>query len=374
MPAHGFGVSFAGEALGGGDFGELEPGMTGEEMHQTLPDDAEDAGAKFLAGKVGGAAMERSCPFLLFDRTAHQSGRADARAASLRVKGVANPDDHFGFRGERQNFRVKNFCACGSKGVGFVVAQLVQEPGFGGFVRVGGIDTVHVSPDDEFFGVHDVSDDSSRKIGTVATEGSDAAVGRGADETGDDGDDAVLEQREKDGAAALARLFEVRLGVAEIVAGQDKVRGRDGHGGDSGFFQRGGEKARTEAFSKGGEAIEELGIGSDAALRRDFVKQISAEKLEFAANAEIVVGLELQIVQDFEVKLQQASHFAAGVSESCAGESVGDGKKMIGDALHGRDDDRDLGAGQSATDQTCGVEHALRAEQRAATKLEGHDI
>ena len=36
MPADGFGVTFAGRALGGGNFGELKPGMSGKKFHQAL--------------------------------------------------------------------------------------------------------------------------------------------------------------------------------------------------------------------------------------------------------------------------------------------------------------------------------------------------
>src|SRR6266849_6854173 len=40
MPANGFGVGFAAGTLGGGDFGEVEPGMIAEHLNQALADDA----------------------------------------------------------------------------------------------------------------------------------------------------------------------------------------------------------------------------------------------------------------------------------------------------------------------------------------------
>jgi len=52
MPVNGFGVRFAGGTLGGGDFGELKPGMIREEMNEALADHAggaEDAGANLLS-------------------------------------------------------------------------------------------------------------------------------------------------------------------------------------------------------------------------------------------------------------------------------------------------------------------------------------
>jgi hypothetical protein len=43
MPANGVSVAFAGGALGGGDLGELEPGMIGQELHEVLADEARGA-------------------------------------------------------------------------------------------------------------------------------------------------------------------------------------------------------------------------------------------------------------------------------------------------------------------------------------------
>ena len=67
----------------------------------------------------------------------------------------------------------------------------------------------------------------------------------------------------KNVAAALLGLFQMRLGVAEGVAGQDKIRGGNGNRGNAGAFERGGKEASAEAFAEGCEAVEELGIGGD---------------------------------------------------------------------------------------------------------------
>jgi hypothetical protein len=79
-------------------------------------------------------------------------------------------------------------------------------------------------------------------------------------------------------------------------------------------------------------------------------------------------------VKHVEVKVQDELGFAAAVREFAIGKSARDGKKMIGDALHRRDDDSDLGGGCGAADETRGVEHPRRTEQRAAAKFEGDDI
>src|ERR1700747_912026 len=110
--------------------------------------------------------------------------RRDARTAGLRIKGVAHPNDHAGFRRKRKDLGVKNFCAGGSESVSFVVAEFMEKACFGGFAGIGGEDAVHVGPDDQLARVHDMSDESTGKIGTVAAESGDAAIGSGADKAG----------------------------------------------------------------------------------------------------------------------------------------------------------------------------------------------
>lgn len=122
--------------------------------------------------------------------------RTDARAARLRIEGIANPDDHFGFGGKRQNFSMKDFRAAGGEGAGFVVAELMQKARFGGFSGIGGVDAVDVGPNDELVGINDMRDNSAGEIGAVAAKRGDAAVGSGADKAGDHRDNAGFEERE----------------------------------------------------------------------------------------------------------------------------------------------------------------------------------
>ena len=82
----------------------------------------------------------------------------------------------------------------------------------------------------------------------------------------------------------------------------------------------------------------------------------------------------MQIAQDIEVERQEVFDFAACLSEISIGESVSDGKKMIGDTLHGGNDDGYLRDGRGAADKTRGVEHALRTEERTTAKFEGDDV
>jgi uncharacterized phage protein gp47/JayE len=88
---------------------------------------------------------------------------------------------------------MKDFGSTCGEGVRVVVAEFMQKLRFDGFVGVGAVNAIDVGPDDQFGGVDNVSDDGSGKIGAVATEGGDAAVGCGPDETGHDGHEAIFE-------------------------------------------------------------------------------------------------------------------------------------------------------------------------------------
>jgi hypothetical protein len=47
---------------------------------------------------------------------------------------------------------------------------------------------------------------------------------------------------------------------------------------------------------------------------------------------------------------------------------------MIGDAFHGGNHHRDTDLLRGCSDKGRGMKHAVRAEERAATKLEGHNV
>jgi len=172
----------------------------------------------------------------------------------------------------------------------------------------------------------------------------------------------------------LFTFFEMRLRVAKGVAGQDEIRGCDGHCRNAGNFQRGGEEPGAEAFAKRGEAIEELGAGGDATVDRNFVKKVASQELQFAAHAKVMVLAELQIVKHIKVKKQDELGCAAGMRELAIGESTSNRKEMIGDALHRGDDHDDAGCPRGGANKTCSMEHAARTEKRTAAELEGDDV
>ena len=184
---------------------------------------------------------------------------------------------------------MENFRAARGEGMGFVVAELVEKPRLGGFVRIRGVDTVDVGPNDELIGVHDVGDDGPGKIGAVAAERGDPAVGSCADEAGNDRNDTGFEKRKKNAAAALFAFFEMGLGVAESVAGQHETRRGDGDGGDAGLFESGGKEPGAETFAKGGQTIEKLGTSSNGVVNRNLMKKVAAQKLQLATDAEVRV-------------------------------------------------------------------------------------
>ncbi len=269
---------------------------------------------------------------------------------------------------------MKNFGAAGGKGAGLIITEFMKKPGFGGFVGIGGVDAVDIGPNDELVGVHHVGDDGPGKIGTVATERGDAAIGSCADETGNDWNNAGFKERKKNLPAALFGLFKMRLGVAESVAGQDEIRGSDRHRRYAGFFERSGEEPGAETFAKGGEAIEEFGAGSNGAVSWNFMKKVASQELQLAADAEAFLVAELQIVKHIEVKIQNQLGFVAGMRELAARESASNGKEMVGDALHGGDDHGDIGCLRRGANEACGMEHAVSTEKRTAAKLESDDV
>jgi hypothetical protein len=190
---------------------------------------------------------------------------------------------------------MKDFGSAGCESVGFIIAQVVEKFSFDRIVRIRGVNTVDIGPDDEFFRVHDVRDDGAGKIGTVAAERGDAAIGSGANETGDDGDEASFQKRKKNVAAAFSGFFEMRLGIAERVARKYEIGRGNRNGGDSGFFESSGKETSAETLAEGSETVGEFRGDNNEALRRDFVEEIATEKLEAAADTIVLLFAELKI-------------------------------------------------------------------------------
>jgi hypothetical protein len=268
---------------------------------------------------------------------------------------------------------MKDVGTAGGEGMSFIIAQVVEESGCGRIARVGSVNTVHIGPDDEFFGIEDVRDDGARVVGTVTAEGGDAAVGSGADEAGDHGNEAGVKQRVKRGTTALSGLLKVRLGFEERVAGEHKVGRSDRNGRDARFFERGGKEARAETLAEGRQAIGKLGAGRNAAERRNFVEKVAAEKLQTTADAVMLFVRETEILKHIGMKEHEPLRIVAGAGKFPIGESADDGKKAVGNALHGRDNHDHMRRVCGGADETCGVKHALGTEKRGTAELEGND-
>jgi hypothetical protein len=239
--------------------------------------------------------------------------------------------------------------------VRFIIAQVVEKFGFDGVMWIGSINTVHIGPDDELFGIDHVGNDGAGKIGAISAERGDAAVGGGADEAGDDRDEASIEKREEDVAAAFFSLLQIRFGVAERVAGEYEIGRGNGNGGDTGFLESGGEETGAEALAKGSETIGEFRGGNDPPLERHFVEKIAAEKLEAAADAVVLLFAKLKILQRIEVEMDYAFGFIARVGQLAIGKRARDGEQAVRDALHGGDHDDDAGILGSHADEAGSV-------------------
>ncbi len=259
--------------------------------------------------------------------------------------------------------RVEDLRAAGCQGVRLVVAEIVKEPGLHGFVGIRGVNAVDVGPDHEFVGVQDVRDDGTGKIGAVAAERGDAAVGSGADETGDHGNNGSGEQRDQQVAATALGLFQVRLGVAERVAGQNEFGRCDGNSGDAGALECGGKQARAEAFAERRQPVEQLWSGCYVFVRRDFVKQVAAERIEPVGDAVVRVGIEGEFAKNIMVQTEQDFGIGTRALIFAFGEKLRDGEEAIGYALHRGDDYDNVRAASDRLHQPRGVQHALSTEQ-----------
>src|SRR5260370_4812788 len=105
--------------------------------------------------------------------------------------------------------------------MGVLVTEVVQEPRLRGLDRIGGVDTVHVSPNHQLIRVHYVSDDGPGKIGTVAPQSSDASIRGSPDESRNHRYDAIAQQGQQNFSATLPGLLQMRLGILKCIASQD---------------------------------------------------------------------------------------------------------------------------------------------------------
>lgn len=168
----------------------------------------------------------------------------------------------------------------------FAIGDFRNGAGGGHQARIGGEQAIDVGPDDDFAGVECGADDGGGVIGTAATESGERAIGGGANETGDDRNDAALQKRKKTSLTASAGEFHAGIGSAMIGIGDDEFGGLDGFARSTAFGESGCEKRSGHAFAKTGNGI--------ASARRDFAEQESAvaeaiaflqELLERADNA-----------------------------------------------------------------------------------------
>src|ERR1700730_9502980 len=172
---------------------------------------------------------------------------------------------------------------------------------------------------------------------------------------------------------ALLGLLELRLGFAESVASQNEIGRGDGNRGNAGVFKSGGEQARGKAFAERRKPIEELGTGGDVTLGRNLVQEIATERIKLTGNAIVVFALERQVAKNIVVKTENRLRFRTSAVIFAVRKGLRDGQKTIRHAFHGGDHDDDLRRFRNRTGPARGMEHALRAEQRASTKFTRDD-
>jgi hypothetical protein len=98
-------------------------------------------------------------------------------------------------------------------------------------------------------------------------------------------------------------------------------------------------------------------------VNRNFVKKIASQELQLASDTKAIVFTEAQIVKHIEVQIEDELGFAACMREFAICESASNGQKMIGNALHGGNDDSNTGVLRGGVNEARGMEHALRSEK-----------
>jgi hypothetical protein len=103
------------------------------------------------------------------------------------------------------------------------------------------------------------------------------------------------------------------------------------------------------------------------------VKQVAAQRIKLVGNAVVGFDIEREFAKNIVVKTEQGFGIGPRALISTFGKKLRDGEKAIGHALHRGDDHDDVGATRHRPHQFGSAQHALCAEQRGATELEGND-
>src|SRR5258708_33654086 len=118
-----------------------------------------------------------------------------------------------------------------------------------------GVDAGHIGPDDQFAGIDHVSDKRARKIRAVSAKSGHTTIAGGADKSSDDGNQAMIEKREKKFAAAASCLLHVWPSTAKRVAGQNKFGRIERNGAQAVFCESGGEQWLAKTLAVGRQPI-----------------------------------------------------------------------------------------------------------------------
>jgi hypothetical protein len=238
-------------------------------------------------------------------------------------------------------------------------------------VRIGGVDAVHVGPNDKLVGVDHVRNQRAGKVRTVPAERRDTAIASRTDESGYHGNEAVIEERKKNLTSATARFVNLRASIAERVASQNKFRGADGNGGHARLLKSRSKEAGAESLAVRCETILQRGATSGARLRfrRRIVQQVLAEELKCARNAIVLLRFQTEIAKHFHVELKNALGVAPGIGSASGFKRARDPQQTIGNPLHRRNNNDDVRARSRFADDSGSMEHALCAEKRAPAKL-----
>src|SRR5208283_465762 len=134
-----------------------------------------------------------------------------------------------------KRFRVENLRPEISQLGGLAIGDLRDRTGFRHQPWIGGQETRHVAPDNDFVGIESRAEYGCRIIGPTATERSKYTFFACTDEASHHRHDASLQERSYTGLAARAGQVNPRLGSAMIGIGHDQFGRIHRLAGDSDF-------------------------------------------------------------------------------------------------------------------------------------------
>ena len=237
---------------------------------------------------------------------------------------------------------------------GLIVVQMLEAPGSGHDVRVGGVDSVDRFPQVNLLGADGGADPHRGEVGTIAAQGGDVTLRVQGDEPGHDRDARYLHHRAAHRVlGAGQRAGQAAAGLAE----QAEVEGVHRRGGQAGRAQGRGHHPGAHALAEGQHEVTppaiQAAVGAHALEHGPQLDQVPVQEL----------GGQVQLAQDRPVTDPQTVRVVGPPSGA-----LGGGQEEVGDALVGADNHQGRG-GPPVLDDLHGPSHRRAVAQGRAAEL-----